>query len=123
MSTTADQQAEQGVVYVATQQEKYLVEAKASALSLKDFCPDIPICVFTDLLESTLAQEDCFDSVLPVAADTSCGTEWGRGLRTRMLSLPQSPYEKTFHLDTDTRFMSGAIAELFAILDEYEIEG
>jgi tetratricopeptide (TPR) repeat protein len=121
MSTTADQQAEQGVVYVATQQEKYLVEAKASALSLKDFCPDIPICVFTDLLESTLAQEDCFDSVLPVAADTSCGTEWGRGLRTRMLSLPQSPYEKTFHLDTDTRFMSGAIAELFAILDEYEI--
>jgi hypothetical protein len=110
-----------GVLYVATQEERYIQEAIASATSLKRFCPDLPVCLFTDLTESPLVKSDCFDSIRPVAIDTECGSRWGRGLRTRMLSLPQSPFERTFHLDSDTRFMSGDVQNLFSILDEFDI--
>ncbi len=120
-TNTSPASAENGVLYVATRKEKYLVEARASALSLKRHCPHLPVCVFTDLRESKLLDDQCFDTVLPIEVDTDCGTEWGRGLRTQLLSLPQSPYQRTFFLDADTRFTSNAVGEIFDILDVYEI--
>jgi hypothetical protein len=38
-----------------------------------------------------------------------------------MLSLPQSPFERTFHLDSDTRFLTGDVQNLFSVLDEFDI--
>lgn len=110
-----------GVLYVATHHERYVREALASATSLKRFCPEVPVCLFTDLAESSLVRNDCFDMVLPVVSDTDCGTQWGRGLRTRMLSLPRSPFERTFHLDSDTRFLTDGVRGLFRVLDEYDL--
>ena len=49
-----------GIVYVATRREHYLAEAFLSAHSVKDFAPDLPITLFTDLPQSPFANAPLF---------------------------------------------------------------
>ncbi|PCJ30296.1 MAG: hypothetical protein COA90_09815 [Gammaproteobacteria bacterium] len=110
-----------GVFYVATYQECFVVEAAASAQSLKKYCPDISICLCTNIPDSKWIKDEYFDHVVSIEPDTNQGTQWGQGLLSRVSSLPLSPYEKTLHVDTGTRFLDEKVLTFFDLLDTHEI--
>lgn len=110
-----------GIVYVATKEDRYLAEAFLSATSIKDFAPDLPITLYTNLPDSVFARDSCFDSVVPIDTVKRYLSQWAEGQLDRILCLPQSPYERTLHLDTDTRVMSAEVLSLFAVLDDDDI--
>lgn len=110
-----------GVIYVATQKEQYAREAAASAHSLKRMCASIPVTLFTDLTDSNPQSYDCFDSIVPITPTPGESSGWGQGLLDRLRCLPQSPYDRTLHLDTDTMVLTDEVAQLFSLLDEHQI--
>lgn len=118
---SSQEQVSYGVLYVATFQERFIVEAAASAKSLKKYCPHISISLCTNIPDSKWIKDEYFDNVIIIEPDSSLGTEWGQGLLSRISSLPLSPYEKTLHVDSDTRFLDGKVLELFDVLEDYEI--
>jgi hypothetical protein len=95
-----------GVIYVATG-ERHVAEALVSARSLKTHMPDLPVTLYTD---RRLDRADA-DDVVAFAGD---------GYLSRIPVLERSPYERTLFLDSDT-YVSGDLAELFALLDEFDI--
>ena len=44
-----------GIVYVATKKDRYLAEAFLSATSARSLMPEIPITLFTNLVDSAFA--------------------------------------------------------------------
>ncbi len=110
-----------GIVYVATKQERYVAEAFLSAGSAKMLAPDIPITLFTNLVDSAFATAPCFDNVVPVDTIEDFNRSWSEGQLDRILCLPQSPYEYTLHLDSDTRVRDAAIGSAFSILDDKDL--
>ncbi len=119
MSTTGT--AERGIVYVATKDERYVAEAFLSATSVKELAPDISITLFTNLEDSIFARDDCFDKVICIDTIRKYGSAWSEGQLDRILCLPDSPYQRTLHLDTDTRVMSSDIQGIFDCLDDCDI--
>jgi tetratricopeptide (TPR) repeat protein len=115
------QQPTCGVFYVATYQERFIVEAAASAKSLKKYCPELSVTLCTNMPDSQWVGSSCFDQVLTIEAEDGEGTEWGRGVLSRVSNLLRSPYDRTFHADTDTRFLDGEVLALFDVLDDYDI--
>jgi len=110
-----------GIVYVATKDERYVAEAFLSASSVKDLVPDMPVTLFTNLEDSVFAQDDCFDTVIPIGTIERYSSQWSEGQLDRILCLPNSPYRYTLHLDTDTRVRSAEIRDVFAFLDDHDI--
>jgi predicted O-methyltransferase YrrM len=85
--------ADEGALYVAYG-ERARKGAQASAQSLREKAPGLPIAVVTD---RTLEGFD--HCVIEVQADPGARTQ-----KTRIYSL--SPFKKTFYLDADTRVLS-----------------
>jgi tetratricopeptide (TPR) repeat protein len=110
-----------GIVYVATKQERYVVEAFLSASSAKALMPDLPVTLFTDLVDSGFARDDCFDQVVPIESSGRFRSQWAEGQFERIRCLNRSPYQRTLHLDTDTRVLSADIADVFSRLDAVDI--
>jgi len=110
-----------GIVYVATKKERYVAEAFLSASSAKTHAPDIPITLFTNLVDSPLARAPCFDNVVPIDTVEAYKRSWSEGQLDRILCLPHSPYEYTLHLDSDTRVRSAAIGSAFSLLDDKDL--
>jgi hypothetical protein len=110
-----------GIVYVATKEERYLAEAFLSATSVKDLAPDLPITLYTNLPNSVFARDACFDEVVPIQTTKKYLSQWAEGQLDRILCLPGSPYDRTLHLDTDTRVMSADFLSLFALPDGEDI--
>lgn len=118
-----------GIVYVATQQDRYVEEAFLSADSVKQRYPTLPITLFTDRLEHRLCNTDRFDTVA-AAADvtrrlegkvervTSASLE---GKLKRSLSLRLTPYQYTLSLDTETQVVTDGLMSLFDILDDVDV--
>jgi len=97
------------------------VEAFLSATSAKDLMPDVPITLYTNLLDSTFVQDDCFDSVVPIDSIDRYRSKWAEGQLDRIRCLPESPYERTLHLDADTRIVSPDVRRIFDELDSADI--
>jgi len=110
-----------GIVYVATKDERYVAEAFLSATSIKDLIPEMPVTLFTNLENSVFAQDDCFDTVIPIGTIKRYNSQWSEGQLDRILCLPKSPYRYTLHLDTDTRVRSPEVSEVFACLENHDI--
>jgi hypothetical protein len=110
-----------GMVYVATRRPQYVGEAFLSAHSARDFAPDLPITLFTDLPHLALARSPCFSQVVPIETRRSYRNLWGEGQLDRIRSLRKSPYDYTLHLDTDTRVLTPEFMELFRKLDTIDV--
>ena len=110
-----------GVLYVATQQQRYAQEAAASAHRLKKLCPNLHATLFTDLPPAATQNYNCFDHVQPIAPNPATDPDWGQGLLDRLRCLAQSPYERTLHLDSDTAVLTNQVASLFDLLDDADV--
>lgn len=110
-----------GVVYVATRKQHYIAEAFLSANSVKDFSPDLGVTLYTDIPESPLARADCFDNVISLETRRTYTSLWAEGQLDRIRSLVHSPYERTLHLDVDTRILTPEFIQLFDKLDSIDI--
>jgi len=109
------------MVYVATRRPHFVAEAFRSAHSARDFAPDLPITLYTDLPDLPMARSPCFTDVVPIETRRSYRSLWAEGQLDRIRSLRRSPYDYTLHLDTDTRVLTPEFQGLFARLDEIDI--
>ncbi|MGD8977083.1 MAG: hypothetical protein PVG91_05710 [Gammaproteobacteria bacterium] len=110
-----------GIVYVATKKDRYLAEAFLSARSAKRLMPGVSITLFTNLIDSGFAGADCFDQVVPIDTIEAFDRSWSEGQLDRIRCLPHSPYERTLHLDCDTRVRSADVASAFQLLDRHDV--
>ncbi len=79
-----------------------------AAASIKKYCRDLPISLFTDIHVSDHA---FFDSVYNIDKPHN---------RSRLESFMRSPYERTLALDTDVK-INADITNVFPILQDYDI--
>jgi tetratricopeptide (TPR) repeat protein len=108
-----------GIIYVATNDDRYVEEAVLAAETVKNRCPDLSVTLFTDRPRNPLTGSGYFDFVKPVPRGTAM--DWGAGLLSRVACLAQSPYTETLHLDTDTRVLSADLPQLFAALANCDV--
>lgn len=106
--------SKQGYLYAATGKQ-FTDEAAASIRSLRRFNPRVHATLITDK-PCTYAD---FDDILLVDFDNT-DINWKKGLLYKALALQNSPYEKTFFVDTDTYFTEEC-AELFDLLEYNDI--
>ena len=99
-----------GLLFVATTSDAYVAEAFLSAAGVKELAPSLHITLFTDRPQHPLCATGVFDRVETLAGD-------GPGQLRRIEGLMRTPYERTLYLDSDTRVLTPAVAELFARLD------
>jgi hypothetical protein len=112
--------ADCGIVYVATNHDRYVEEAFLSADSIKQRNPNLPVTLFTDLPEHALCNTSRFDAVLPIAGVQDIGSRWAGGQLNRLRCLARTPYARTLHLDTDTRVLTDELLSLFSLLEAYD---
>ncbi len=110
-----------GMVYVATRRPHYVAEAFLSAASARDYAPELPITLFTDLPDLPFCRSPAFTEVRPLTTRRSYQSLWAEGQLDRVRSLRQSPYEYTLHLDSDTRVMTPEFMTLFGRLQDIDI--
>ncbi|MEO8224708.1 MAG: hypothetical protein ABI661_07860, partial [Gammaproteobacteria bacterium] len=110
-----------GLVYVATRRPQYVAEAFLSAHSARDFAPDLPVTLYTDLPDVAFARSPCFSTVVPLATRRSYKSLWAEGQLDRIRALQDSPYDYTLHLDSDTRVLTPEFLGLFDRLDDIDI--
>ena len=110
-----------GMVYVATRRPYYVAEAFLSAHSARDFMPDLPVTLCTDLPDVPFARSPCFSAVLPLETRRRYRSLWAEGQLDRIRALRNSPYDYTLHLDTDTRVLTPELSSLFRKLDDIDI--
>lgn len=111
---------DQGAFYVATEADRYLLEASRSAESLRRWLPDIHITIFTDRPESAVSLRP-FDTVEILPVGEGIGTSWGSGLLGKVRAFTRAPYERSLYLDSDTRILGPRVADLFGFLEKYEL--
>lgn len=108
MNTAPAFSLDRGFVYVATG-TGYLDEARASAASLRQHNPGVPICLITD---NDVARGAPFDFVIP--------RDDAEHKPIDKLLARHCPFERTIFLDTDTRIF-GDILPLFAVLERFDL--
>ena len=98
--------SKRGVIYLASGGRSYLGELLTSLRSLRKHEPDLPVTVFSryELPAGTKCQHVYFN------------TEH-HPLKQKVMVLPQSPYEETLFLDTDTTILT-PISPIFDYLKE-----
>lgn len=98
--------ATRGVVYVAFG-DKYVAEAVHSAHSLRQHSPGIPTLLFTDRAPAGAP----FDEVRIAQIDH---------IRAKVDLLPESPFDETLYLDSDTRVVRD-ISDIFDVLARFDV--
>jgi len=119
--TEGDLTPAEGVVYVATKDDRFVEEAVLSAATLKRQAPGLPAWLYTDRTDCALARLDVFDRVVAIEScddyeDASAGAKIDR---LRVLADP--PFARCLQIDTDTRILSPRIAEAFGFLEAVDI--
>ncbi|MBN1689048.1 MAG: hypothetical protein JW893_08115 [Candidatus Omnitrophica bacterium] len=105
---------QEGYLYIATD-DRYLGEAVRSARSLRRYDEFADIT----LIASKEIKDPLFNRV--IIRPVQNARNWFRGLGYRAEHMYQdSPYEKTFYVDTDTCFFDSCY-HLFRILDHFDI--
>lgn len=99
---------QRGVIYLASGGRSYLGELLTSLRSLRSHEPNLPVTVFSryDLPSGVDCQHVKFD------------TEH-HPLKEKVMVLPQSPYEETLFLDTDTTVLA-PISPIFDFLKDLD---
>jgi len=97
-----------GVVYVAPRQD-LLDEARISIRSLKRSNPGIHAILYTDLVD----EEAGFDEV---RTPPMCRT----GYMDKVVAMPDTPYEETLFLDSDTYVVS-SLEPVFDLLERHDL--
>lgn len=97
-----------GIIYIATG-EKYVEEARQSALSVRRWMHDLPITLFTD----KPTEHEGFDQI-ELFSDPKAG------FTDKVVQMYKSPYDYTLFLDTDT-YVCDDISEIFTLLEHYDI--
>jgi hypothetical protein len=110
-----------GILYVASKRDRYVEEAFLSADSVKQRYPEMHITLFTDRPKNRLCEMDCFDQVSPIESMSGLSTASAEGKLNRLNCLLRSPYQRTLHLDTDTRVLTGELRSLFALLADIDV--
>lgn len=96
--------AKRGVIYLASGGRSYLGELLTSLKSLRKYEPDLPVTVFSRYAMPSGARCE------HVHFDTE-----HHPLKQKVMVLPQSPYEETLFLDTDTTILA-PISPIFDFL-------
>lgn len=104
----ADSKMKCGVIYIVTQNPKYVDLLLSSSRSLKAAMPDLPITVFSQFPVSS----PNIDRVILVTPTSDAFYD-----KTRLML--ESPYERTLFIDADT-FVLGPVPELFTLLDRFD---
>ncbi|MDF1721042.1 MAG: hypothetical protein P1U65_10235 [Minwuia sp.] len=112
---------QQGVIQTAVRMPRYVEEAFLSARSVKRLAADVAVTLFTDQPEHLLASTPPFDAVRHLDLVGDDGGAEGGAKRARLAALADSPYERTFALDTDARLVQPGLRQVFAILDRVDI--
>src|SRR5262249_18364116 len=89
--------------------------------SVKRRHPDLPITLFTTLPQHPLCGFPCFDRVAAIDGVHGFNSRWAEGKFDRLRALAQSPYERTLHLDADTRIVPEDLEPLFRTLDAHDV--
>ena len=103
------QQTDKGVIYVA-RGPSYFDLAVASAYTLKEMNPGLPVDIFTDQPNSPAAA-NLFDKVHPLPEGPA---------RAKIVCLPKSRFARTLYLDCDTLVVK-PFGDLFNLLDRFEL--
>ena len=104
---------EKGYLYAATNQ-RYIDEAIRSVRSLRKINQNIHATLVTD------KDVQIIDFNSTIKLNYSGSTDWKSGLLFKILALQNSPYDKTFFLDTDT-FFCDECDELFDLLEYHDL--
>lgn len=102
-----------GYLYVA-KGKKYIQEAINSAKSLKNNAPHYPVCLITDEDISP----NIFDQIINIRFTYDDNPKYG--YLTKIQGMLESPYKKTFFVDTDTYFLENC-DELFEINKYFDL--
>jgi len=100
---------EQGIIYIATG-EAFVEEARISAESAKEVMPGVPVTLFTDVDADA---DEVFDEVQDIKSPRH---DFG----DQVQEIDRTPYERTIFLDSDI-YLDASIADLFDVLDEFDI--
>lgn len=101
-------QMREGVVYVVTQDPRYVDLLCSSSESLKRAMPDLPITVFSQFP----IENRNFDRVVLVDRSND-------GFYDKARFMLESPYERTVFLDADI-YVAQPFPELFTLLDRFD---
>lgn len=99
-----------GIIYIVVGERRFLDECIFSVTSLKKFCPDIPVTIFTD---KTDVDSTYFDNIRVINNDIN-------PFKNKVKYMYQSPYDNTLFLDSDTQIRQ-PIYELFELLDANDL--
>jgi hypothetical protein len=110
-----------GIVYSATTHDRYVEEAFLSAESVKRLYPRLPITLFTDRPSHLLCGLGLFDNVEKINTPRKLTLPFAKGQLARLWALLRTPYERTLHLDTDTRVLTPELPELFNLLENFDL--
>jgi hypothetical protein len=102
-----------GVLYICTG-EKYIRAAMRSALTVRKFCPGLPIHLYADW------QDHGFDFDRSLHPFTSVGKIENPHARTKVDYMALTPFERTLYLDTDTA-LNADIRDMFRVLERFDI--
>lgn len=112
---------DRGAVYVATRNPRYVVLAAASARSLRQHAPGLPITLFTNVLEIPPNYAHAFDTITTIPSPQRVAVEWANGLVDKIHGIQASPYERSLFIDADTLVCSDEALRAFDLLDDYEL--
>jgi len=99
-----------GVIYVAAG-EQFVEEARVSARSVLDLCPEITLTLFTDVDYSPPE----FDSITQIDNPHY-------GFADKIENMLHSPHERTIYLDCDTYLCDEAgLYDLFDLLNQFDV--
>jgi len=99
-----------GIIYIVVGERHFLEECVFSVTSLKKHCPNIPVTLFTDKTDVSLAY---FDDIKLIGNDIN-------PFKNKVKYMCQSPYDYTLFLDSDTEIRK-PIYELFDLLDSNDL--
>ena len=100
--------SESGVIYLVSGGRSYLGELITSLKSLRHYDPELPVTVFSR-----------FKVPAPLRCDWVPLDSREHPLKLKVLTLRDSPYERTLFLDTDIT-LHGSVRPVFAHLDTHD---
>ena len=104
---------EKGYLYVATRQE-FVEEAKTSVASLRKVDPEAHVT----MVVNWEIDDPAFDKIIKL--ENTFQDNWQEALAYRINAFKQTPYQKTFFIDTDTYFCENC-TELFQLVTYFDL--
>lgn len=101
-----------GFIVVASKEKRYLTYAQFLCDSLKDYCPDTPVALFTEPDWISDEGNSLFDMIFPIESG---------GVRAKLEVLSKTPFDITCYLDADMVCLHDDAEKVFAGLGDKDI--